>query len=109
MEVCVHLINLLCFELQRFQKINILHLMFVDVGFVMNLKGGADGVQRLIKSKALKKLLKEQNASGRISGAVSSSLAILHKQGLLKVLDCVITTLLPNPFLSQNMIYEQYF
>ena len=78
--------------------------MFVDVEFVMNLKGGADGVRRLIKSKALKKLLKEQNASGRISGAVSSSLDILHKQGLLKVLDCVITILLPNPFISQNVI-----
>ncbi|KAK4270717.1 hypothetical protein QN277_019492 [Acacia crassicarpa] len=48
------------------------------------LPGGTDGVQRLIKSKVLKKLLKEQDASGRISGAVSSSLLILHKQGLLK-------------------------
>ncbi|XP_054802068.1 protein DJ-1 homolog C isoform X2 [Prosopis cineraria] len=48
------------------------------------LPGGAAGVLRLIKSKVLKKLLKEQNTSGRIFGAVSSSLFILHKQGLLK-------------------------
>ncbi|XP_028803237.1 protein DJ-1 homolog C [Neltuma alba] len=48
------------------------------------LPGGTDGTQRLIKCKVLKRLLKEQNASRRISGAVSSSLVILHKQGLLK-------------------------
>ncbi|KAF7840834.1 protein DJ-1-like protein C [Senna tora] len=48
------------------------------------LPGGNAGVQRLTKSKVLKKLLKEQNSAGRIYGAVSSSPAILHKQGLLK-------------------------
>ncbi|KAI9126747.1 hypothetical protein K1719_002343 [Acacia pycnantha] len=45
---------------------------------------GGIGVEGLIKSKVLKKLLKEQNASGRISGAVSFSPLILDKQGLLK-------------------------
>lgn len=48
------------------------------------LPGGTAGAQRLSKSKILKKLLKEQNSAGRIYGAVCSSLAILHKQGLLK-------------------------
>nr|KYP35515.1 Protein DJ-1 [Cajanus cajan] len=48
------------------------------------LPGGTAGAQRLSKSKVLKKLLKEQNSAGRIYGAVCSSLAILHKQGLLK-------------------------
>ncbi|RDX99557.1 Protein DJ-1-like C, partial [Mucuna pruriens] len=48
------------------------------------LPGGTVGAQRLSKSKILKKLLKEQNSAGRIYGALCSSLAILHKQGLLK-------------------------
>ncbi|KAK7319876.1 hypothetical protein RJT34_04604 [Clitoria ternatea] len=48
------------------------------------LPGGTAGVQKLSKSRILKKLLKEQNSAGRIYGAVCSSLAILHKQGLLK-------------------------
>ncbi|XP_027346460.1 protein DJ-1 homolog C [Abrus precatorius] len=48
------------------------------------LPGGTTGAQRLSKSKILKKLLKEQNSAGRIYGALWSSLAILHKQGLLK-------------------------
>ncbi|MCH94629.1 protein DJ-1-like C-like, partial [Trifolium medium] len=46
--------------------------------------GGTAGAQRLSKSRILKKLLKEQNSAGRIYGAVCSSPAILHKQGLLK-------------------------
>lgn len=41
--------------------------------------------ERLHKSKILKKLLKEQDSAGRIYGAVCSSLAVLHRQGLLKV------------------------
>ncbi|CAJ2650172.1 unnamed protein product [Trifolium pratense] len=48
------------------------------------LPGGTAGAQRLSKSRILKKLLKEQNSAGRIYGAVCSSPAILHKQGLLK-------------------------
>ncbi|KAK7362627.1 hypothetical protein VNO77_04745 [Canavalia gladiata] len=48
------------------------------------LPGGTAGAQRLSKSKILKKLLKEQNSAGRIYGALCSSPAILHKQGLLK-------------------------
>ncbi|XP_061356326.1 protein DJ-1 homolog C isoform X2 [Gastrolobium bilobum] len=48
------------------------------------LPGGTAGAQRLSKSKILKKLLKEQNSAGRAYGAVCSSLAILHRQGLLK-------------------------
>ncbi|GAU19931.1 hypothetical protein TSUD_95360, partial [Trifolium subterraneum] len=48
------------------------------------LPGGTAGVQRLSKSRILKKLLKEQNSAGRIYGAVCSSPTILHKQGLLK-------------------------
>lgn len=48
------------------------------------LPGGTAGAQRLSKSRILKKLLKEQNSAGRIYGALCSSLAVLHKQGLLK-------------------------
>ncbi|XP_014505973.1 protein DJ-1 homolog C [Vigna radiata var. radiata] len=48
------------------------------------LPGGTAGAQRLSKSRILKKLLKEQSSAGRIYGAICSSLAILHKQGLLK-------------------------
>lgn len=48
------------------------------------LPGGTAGAERLSKSRILKKLLKEQNSAGRIYGAVCSSPAILHKQGLLK-------------------------
>ncbi|XP_012066863.1 protein DJ-1 homolog C isoform X1 [Jatropha curcas] len=48
------------------------------------LPGEIAGAQRLHKSKVLKKLLKEQDAAGRIYGAVCSSPAVLHNQGLLK-------------------------
>ncbi|XP_059448643.1 protein DJ-1 homolog C [Corylus avellana] len=48
------------------------------------LPGGIAGDERLHKSKVLKKLLKEQGSAGRIFGAVCSSPAVLHKQGLLK-------------------------
>lgn len=48
------------------------------------LPGGAEGAERLGKSKVLKKLLKEQKESGRIYGGICSSPAILQKQGLLK-------------------------
>ncbi|KAF6145782.1 hypothetical protein GIB67_016231 [Kingdonia uniflora] len=48
------------------------------------LPGGVTGVERLLKSRALKKLLKLQEFEGRIYGATCSSPAILHKQGLLK-------------------------
>ncbi|KAJ1399061.1 Protein/nucleic acid deglycase DJ-1 [Sesbania bispinosa] len=48
------------------------------------LPGETAGAQRLSKSRILKKLLKEQNSAGRIYGAVCSSPAILHRQGLLK-------------------------
>ncbi|XP_057415723.1 protein DJ-1 homolog C [Lotus japonicus] len=48
------------------------------------LPGGIAGAQKLSKSRILKKLLKEQSSAGRIYGAVCSSPAILHKQGLLK-------------------------
>ncbi|XWS54797.1 hypothetical protein CRYUN_Cryun10bG0120000 [Craigia yunnanensis] len=48
------------------------------------LPGGVAGAERLQKSRILKKLLKQQDASGRICGAVCSSPAILHKHGLLK-------------------------
>ncbi|KAK6121552.1 hypothetical protein DH2020_044705 [Rehmannia glutinosa] len=40
--------------------------------------------ERLHKSRILKKLLKEQHSAGRIFGAICSSPAILHRQGLLK-------------------------
>ncbi|KAK6120969.1 hypothetical protein DH2020_045279 [Rehmannia glutinosa] len=42
------------------------------------------GAERLHKSRILKKLLKEQHSAGRIFGAICSSPAILHRQGLLK-------------------------
>ncbi|KAL8540361.1 hypothetical protein ACS0TY_001824 [Phlomoides rotata] len=48
------------------------------------LPGGTLGAERLHKSRILKKLLKEQQSAGRIYGAMSSSPAILHKQGVLK-------------------------
>ncbi|KAL0348352.1 UNVERIFIED_CONTAM: protein DJ-1C [Sesamum angustifolium] len=48
------------------------------------LPGGALGSERLHKSKILKTLLKEQQSAGRMFGAICSSPAILHKQGLLK-------------------------
>ncbi|KAI3448111.1 hypothetical protein Pfo_004776 [Paulownia fortunei] len=48
------------------------------------LPGGKLGAERLHKSKILKKLLKEQQSAGRIFGAICSSPAILHRQGLLK-------------------------
>ncbi|XP_074269326.1 protein DJ-1 homolog C [Silene latifolia] len=48
------------------------------------LPGGLKGLKQLNKSKVLKKLLKEQEADGRMYGAVSSSIALLQKQGLLK-------------------------
>ncbi|CAL0331320.1 unnamed protein product [Lupinus luteus] len=48
------------------------------------LPGGNAGVQKLSRSRILKKLLKEQNSAGRIYGAVYSSLGILEKQGLIK-------------------------
>lgn len=48
------------------------------------LPGGNAGAERLHKSKVLKKLLQEQYTAGRIYGAVCSSPAVLHRQGLLK-------------------------
>ncbi|XP_048492339.1 protein DJ-1 homolog C isoform X2 [Beta vulgaris subsp. vulgaris] len=48
------------------------------------LPGGLNGAKRLSKSKVLKKLLQEQKSAGRMYGAVSSSLALLQKQGMLK-------------------------
>ncbi|KAM1152072.1 hypothetical protein EV1_034378 [Malus domestica] len=48
------------------------------------LPGGNAGAERLSKSRILKNLLKEQELAGRVYGAVCSSPAILHKQGLLK-------------------------
>ncbi|XP_056853737.1 protein DJ-1 homolog C [Raphanus sativus] len=48
------------------------------------LPGGRAGSERLQKSKVLKKLLKEQQESGRIYGATNSSSSVLHKHGLLK-------------------------
>lgn len=48
------------------------------------LPGGIIGAERLQKSKILKKLLKEQDAAGRIYGAVGSSSAVLQKHGYLK-------------------------
>ncbi|XP_057966293.1 protein DJ-1 homolog C isoform X2 [Malania oleifera] len=52
------------------------------------LPGGPAGVGRLHKSKVLKKLLKEQESAGRIYGAICSSPAVLHEQGLLKFFSC---------------------
>ncbi|CAI0447209.1 unnamed protein product [Linum tenue] len=48
------------------------------------LPGGSAGSDRLQKSKVLKKLLQEQDAGGRIYGAVCSSLFVLQKHCLLK-------------------------
>ncbi|CAL5329264.1 hypothetical protein CsSME_00009598 [Camellia sinensis var. sinensis] len=48
------------------------------------LPGGIAGAERLHKSRVLKKLLKEQESTGRIYGAICSSPAVLHRQGLLK-------------------------
>ncbi|KAF3435411.1 hypothetical protein FNV43_RR22500 [Rhamnella rubrinervis] len=48
------------------------------------LPGGNAGVQKLNKSRILKKVLKEQELAGRVFGAVCSSPEILYRQGLLK-------------------------
>ncbi|KAI3805051.1 hypothetical protein L1987_27061 [Smallanthus sonchifolius] len=48
------------------------------------LPGGVSGVERLHKSRILKRLLKEQVSSGRKYGAICSSPSILQKQGLLQ-------------------------
>lgn len=48
------------------------------------LPGAIVGGEQLHKSKVLKKMLREQDSSGRIYGAICSSPLILHKQGLLK-------------------------
>ncbi|XP_022763378.1 protein DJ-1 homolog C [Durio zibethinus] len=48
------------------------------------LPGGVAGAERLQKSRILKQLLKEQDAAGRICGAVCSSPTVLHKHGLVK-------------------------
>lgn len=48
------------------------------------LPGGAEGAERLGRSKVLKEMLKEQKKSGRIYGGICSSPAILEKHGLLK-------------------------
>ncbi|KAB2047417.1 hypothetical protein E1A91_A13G043600v1 [Gossypium mustelinum] len=47
-------------------------------------QGGVAGTGQLQKSRILKKLLKEQDAAGRMLGAVCSSPTVLHKHGLLK-------------------------
>ncbi|KAE8690593.1 putative receptor-like protein kinase [Hibiscus syriacus] len=49
------------------------------------LPRGVTGTEQLQKSRILKKLLKEQDAAGRIYGAVCSSPTVLHKYGLLKM------------------------
>lgn len=53
----------------------------------MNTKfqGGEAGLERLHKSRILKKLLKQQVSDGRKYGAIGSSPSILHRQGLLQV------------------------
>ncbi|XP_038888999.1 protein DJ-1 homolog C [Benincasa hispida] len=48
------------------------------------LPGGAAADERFIKSRILRKMLKEQDSAKRIYGAVCSSPAFLFKQGLLK-------------------------
>ncbi|CAH2076935.1 unnamed protein product [Thlaspi arvense] len=48
------------------------------------LPGGLAGSERLQKSIILKKLLKEQQETGRIYGATSTSSTVLRKHGLLK-------------------------
>ncbi|CAN0846456.1 Protein DJ-1 homolog C [Linum grandiflorum] len=48
------------------------------------LPGGITGSERLQKSKVLKKLLLDQDANGRVYGAVCSSTPVLHKHGLVK-------------------------
>lgn len=48
------------------------------------IPGGFAGSEQLQKSKLLKKLLKEHVSAGRIYGAMCSSTALLHRQGLLK-------------------------
>ncbi|OMO74088.1 ThiJ/PfpI [Corchorus capsularis] len=56
----------------------------VSIYDLIILPGGVAGAERLQKSRILKKLLREQDAAGRICGAVCSSPKVLHKHGLLK-------------------------
>lgn len=65
------------------------------------LPGGLNGTKRLSKSKVLKKLLKEQESAGRMYGAICSSLALLHRHGLLK--DKRITA---HPSISEKLSTE---
>ncbi|PUZ51855.1 hypothetical protein GQ55_6G224200 [Panicum hallii var. hallii] len=53
------------------------------------LPGGTAGVERLHRSRILKKLLKEQKQAGRMYGGVCSSLKVLQLQGLLE--DKIVT------------------
>ncbi|KAK9705553.1 hypothetical protein RND81_07G065900 [Saponaria officinalis] len=69
------------------------------------LPGGLKGSKQLSKSKVLKKLLKEQESGGRMYGAVSSSLALLQKQGLLK--DKAIATGSPVSGKSTSKVVEK--
>ncbi|XP_025013035.1 protein DJ-1 homolog C isoform X3 [Ricinus communis] len=56
----------------------------VEWSFDHKPHGETAGAKRLQKSRILKKLLKEQDAAGRIYGAVCSSISVLQSQGLLK-------------------------
>ncbi|KAJ8480007.1 hypothetical protein OPV22_023734 [Ensete ventricosum] len=53
------------------------------------LPGGTAGVERLQKSRILKKLLREQMEAGRGYGGICSAPTMLHKHGLLK--DKIVT------------------
>ncbi|XP_020591694.1 protein DJ-1 homolog C [Phalaenopsis equestris] len=83
-----------CLQVVASQNTNIVADMSIADSFehtydLIILPGGAAGVERLGKSKILKKLLKEQKESGRIYGAICSAPAILQKLGLLE--DKIVT------------------
>ncbi|XP_071736789.1 protein DJ-1 homolog C isoform X2 [Rutidosis leptorrhynchoides] len=71
------------------------------------LPGGDTGVERLQKSRILKKLLKEQVSDGRKYGAISSSISILHKHSLLQDKNAAAHTSVLNNLDSNAMVNSQ--
>ncbi|KAL4581192.1 hypothetical protein LXL04_017402 [Taraxacum kok-saghyz] len=74
---------------------------------IIILPGGINGIDRLQKSKFLKKLLKEQVTNGRKYGAMSSSSSILQKQGLLQDKKVTVHPSIVSKFESNVVVNSQ--
>ncbi|KAJ4794132.1 Class I glutamine amidotransferase-like superfamily protein [Rhynchospora pubera] len=64
--------------------------------------GGVDGSERLSKSRILMKLLKEHAEAGKVFGVTHSSVPILEKKGLLKLI--VVASAQPGRHLSDRSL-----